>query len=185
SVDLGEHLAAGQLERPVASAADQLVRVLGELRRAVADRLAALEDEQLGAERLPFDDGEDDAAATLALEPQQPFDQGRRSTKTSISPPQGSPTAHASSSEIPYESSFGSPVSSTSRDCSKTSPSTQPPETEPHRLPLSEMARLEPTGRGAERRLLITVATTTRSPACCHCSISERISCTLRLLPAD
>jgi drug/metabolite transporter (DMT)-like permease len=37
------------------------------------------------------------------------------STKTSISPPQGRPTAQPSSSEMPYESSWGSPVSSTLR----------------------------------------------------------------------
>ncbi len=37
------------------------------------------------------------------------------STKTSISPPQGSPTAQPSSSEMPYERSWGSPVSSTLR----------------------------------------------------------------------
>jgi len=37
------------------------------------------------------------------------------STKTSISPPQGRPTAQPSSSEMPYESNLGSPVSSTLR----------------------------------------------------------------------
>ena len=41
------------------------------------------------------------AGAAVALELQQPRDHGRRSTKTSISPPQGSPTAQASSSLIP------------------------------------------------------------------------------------
>ena len=73
----------------------------GQLGRAVAVRLAALDDEELRAEALAFDDREDDRAAAVALELQQPRDHGRRSTKTSISPPQGRPTAQASSSLIP------------------------------------------------------------------------------------
>ena len=101
AVDLGEDRAALELDRPAARAADQLGRVRRQLRRAVADRLASLDDEQLRPEPLPFDDREDDGAAAVALELQQPRDHGRRSTKTSISPPQGSPTAQASSSLIP------------------------------------------------------------------------------------
>src|SRR5689334_17413537 len=59
---------------------------------------------------------------------------------------------------------------------SKTSLSTQPPETEPHIFPDSETARLVPTGRGAERRVATTVATTTFSPASRHRSTSVSIS---------
>src|SRR6478672_7789654 len=64
------------------------------------------------------------------------------SRNTSISPPHGSPTLQATSSEIPYERSLGSPVSSTSCAFSNTSLSTHPPDTEPHIFPDSEMARL-------------------------------------------
>ena len=64
-------------------------------------RLTALDDEQLRAEPVAFDDGEDDCAGAVALNLQQSRDHGRRSTKTSISPPQGRPTAQASSSLIP------------------------------------------------------------------------------------
>ena len=103
-----------------------------------------------------------------------------RSRKTSISPPQGRPTLQARSSSIPYETSLGSPVASTSCAFSKTSLSTQPPETEPHIFPDSEIARLAPIGRGAERRVATTVATTTFSPSSFQRSISGRISFTLR-----
>ena len=51
----------------------------------------------------PFDDGEEDSALVGVRELEQPVAdaQSKRSTKTSISPPQGSPTPSASSSEIP------------------------------------------------------------------------------------
>src|SRR5207248_8637661 len=50
------------------------------------------------------------------------------STNTSISPPQGSPTSHASASAIPKWSSRGSPLRRTSLATSTTAPSTPPPE---------------------------------------------------------
>ena len=53
------------------------------------------------------------------------------STKTSISPPQGSPTVHASSSAIPYDTTFGSSPARIDFARSATSASTQPPDTEP------------------------------------------------------
>ena len=77
---------------------------------------------------------------------------------------------------IPYDRSLGSPVASTSWAFSKTSLSTHPPETEPHIFPDSEIARLVPTGRGADLRVATTVATTTFSPSSRHCSTSFRIS---------
>src|SRR5215510_8774927 len=61
---------------------------------------------------------------------------------------------------------------------SNTSLSTQPPDTEPHIFPDSETARLVPTGRGADRRVATTVATTTFSPASRQASTSGRISFT-------
>ena len=39
-----------------------------------------------------------------------------------------------------------------------TAPSTQPPDTEPRKLPSLSITRLEPTGRGAEPQVSITVA---------------------------
>ena len=139
------------------------------------DLLAALDDEQLRPEPFPCDDREDDGAAAVALKLQQPRDHGRRSTKTSISPPQGSPTAQASSSLIPYEMSFGSPVANTSCACANTSPSTQPPETEPKNVPSSLMTRLEPAGRGAEPQVSTTVASAARPPASTQASAASGI----------
>src|SRR6185503_13946059 len=96
-VHLGEDLPALELDDAVARTADQLVRVGSELRRPVADRVAALDDEQLRPDPVTLDHGQDDPAASLALEGQQALYHGRRSTNTSISPPQGSPTAQACS----------------------------------------------------------------------------------------
>ena len=48
--------------------------------------------------------------------------------------------------------------------------------------PDSEIARLAPIGRGAERRVATTVATTTFSPSFFHASISGRISFTRRII---
>ena len=45
-----------------------------------------------------------------------------------------------------------------------TAPSTQPPDTEPRKLPWSSITRLEPTGRGAEPQVSTTVASATPSP---------------------
>ncbi len=115
-IDLAEDAAARQLEQLVAAPADQLRRSLGELGRTVTERLTALEDEQLRAERLALDDGEE-RRTLLPLHDllQALVNHWRRSTKTSISPPHGRPTVHASSSEMPYVSSFGVPDWRTSR----------------------------------------------------------------------
>src|SRR5439155_9840336 len=154
-----------------------------ELGRRVAVRLAAVEQhEQLGARVLAVEDGEEHGALVTVRDLEHPIAKthSKRSTKTSISPPQGRPTPIASSSEIPYVSSFGSPVFRTSCACSKTSPSTQPPDTEPQIWPLSETANFEPTGRGAESRVATTVATATRSPCSRQRSTSWAISFTRR-----
>ena len=50
----------------------------------------------------------------------------------------------------------------TPRQASYTSDSTQPPETEPSIEPSSPTTSFEPTGRGAERRVAMTVATAER-----------------------
>ena len=93
------------LEDPVAVAADQLVRLCDELPgHAVPEPLAALDREHVRAERLALDHREEDGALVALDGLEQTLGDrhsGRGSTNTSISPPQGSPTAKASSSAIP------------------------------------------------------------------------------------
>ena len=98
------------------------------------------------------------------------------STKTSISPPHGSPTPNATSSVIPYSSRCGGAPPSTSWPTPKTSFSTHPPETEPASSPPDEISSLAPTGRGAERRVSTTVARATRWPPAANRSSSDAIS---------
>ena len=78
-------------------------------------------------------------------------------------PPQDSPTFQAVSSATPNSSIFGLPLSMTSSASVTTAPSTQPPDTEPRKLPSSSMTRFEPTGRGAEPQVSTTVASATRA----------------------
>ena len=79
-------------------------------------------------------------------------------------PPQDSPTFQAVSSATPNSSVFGLPLSITSMASVTTAPSTQPPETEPRKLPSSSITRFEPTGRGAEPQVSTTVASATPRP---------------------
>ena len=79
-------------------------------------------------------------------------------------PPQERPTFQAVSSATPNSSVFGLPLSITSSASVTTAPSTQPPETEPRKLPSSSITRLEPTGRGAEPQVSTTVASATPRP---------------------
>ena len=72
------------------------------------------------------------------------------STNTRMVPPHESPTFQAVSSATPNSKVFGFPLSITSSASVTTAPSTQPPDTEPRKLPLSSITRFEPTGRGAE-----------------------------------
>ena len=67
------------------------------------DLLSVEEDEQLRAAPRTLDDRVHDGALVRVRELEQPVGDGqsRRSTKTSISPPQGRPTPSASSSEMP------------------------------------------------------------------------------------
>src|SRR5436309_975454 len=60
-------------------------------------------------------------------------------------PPQESPTFQAVSSATPNSSVLGLPLSMTSSASVTTAPSTQPPDTEPRKLPSWSMTRLEPT----------------------------------------
>ena len=176
--------AAAELEDAVAVLADQLVGLVERLlRHAVAEPLAALDHEHVRAERLALDHGEEDRAL-LALDGLRAAGRQRvtraRSTKTSISPPQGRPTDQACSSAIPYERSCGVPARAPRARSRRRRDSTQPPETEPPISPLSETASFAPTGRGAERRVATTVAIATFSPSARQRSMSARISFTPR-----
>src|SRR5580658_1417315 len=91
-------------------------------------------------------------------------------------PPQDRPTFQAVSSATPNSSIFGLPESITSRASVTTAPSTQPPETEPRKLPSSSITRFEPTGRGAEPQVSTTVASATERPALRQSSAALRMS---------
>src|SRR5690625_6550040 len=78
-------------------------------------------------------------------------------------PPQVSPTANASSSENPYRCSSACPESSTRRAVSYTSPSTQPPETDPLTVPSPATSIAAPGSRGADLNACTTVASPARS----------------------
>src|SRR5689334_6461529 len=91
-------------------------------------------------------------------------------------PPQDRPTFQAVSSATPNSSILGLPVSITSSASVTTAPSTQPPETDPRKVPSSLMTRLEPAGRGAEPQVSTTVASATPWPAFCQSSAAFRIS---------
>src|ERR1700736_17652 len=93
-----------------------------------------------------------------------------------IVPPQESPTFHALSSATPNSSVLGLPLSITSSASVTTAPSTQPPETEPRKLPWSSITRLEPTGRGAEPQVSTTVASATPRPSLRQSSAAVRMS---------
>src|SRR5262245_49621657 len=98
------------------------------------------------------------------------------STYTRIVPPQESPTFQAVSSATPNSSVLGLPLSITSSASVTTAPSTQPPETEPRKLPSSSITRLEPTGRGAEPQVSTTVASATPRPFFFQSSAACRMS---------
>src|ERR1700693_184579 len=91
-------------------------------------------------------------------------------------PPQDRPTFHAVSSATPNSRIFGLPLSITSMASVPTAPSTQPPETEPKKLPSLSITRLEPTGRGAEPQVSTTVGSATPLPALRQSSAALRIS---------
>src|SRR6478736_3110145 len=91
-------------------------------------------------------------------------------------PPQDRPTFQAVSSATPNSSVLGLPDSITSIASATTAPSTQPPETEPRKLPWSSITRFEPTGRGAEPQVSTTVASATLRPSRRQSSAALRIS---------
>src|SRR5918998_2307525 len=85
-------------------------------------------------------------------------------------PPQVSPTPKASSSEIPYVSSLGRPLSMASIASSKTAGSTQPPLTDPTTCPSSETAIEVPGPSGPDRSTFTTVARAADFPSLFHCA---------------
>src|SRR6266850_6075938 len=91
-------------------------------------------------------------------------------------PPQESPTFQAVSSATPNSSVLGLPLSITSSASVTTAPSTQPPDTEPRKLPSLSMTRFDPTGRGAEPHVSTTVASATSRPSRRQSSAALRIS---------
>src|SRR6202167_6730972 len=91
-------------------------------------------------------------------------------------PPQDSPPFQAVSSATPNSSIFGLPLSMTSSASVTTAPSTQPPETEPRKLPSPSITRLAPTGRGAEPQVSTTVASATARPSLRQSSAALRMS---------
>ena len=70
---------------------------------AAAETLARLEHELLCPDAVSLDHGEEHAALARGTQLREPMQEAHStgSTKTSISPPQGSPTFHAMSSVIP------------------------------------------------------------------------------------
>src|SRR5580693_2430589 len=98
------------------------------------------------------------------------------STNTRMVPPQDRPTFQAVSSATPNSSIFGLPLSITSSASVTTAPSTQPPDTEPRKLPSSSITRFEPTGRGAEPQVSTTVASATERPFLRQSSAALRMS---------
>src|SRR5665213_3053066 len=91
-------------------------------------------------------------------------------------PPQDRPTFQAASSATPNSSNFGLPLSITSIASVTTAPSTQPPDTDPKKLPSLSITKLEPTGRGAEPQVSTTVASATPRPALRQSSAALRMS---------
>src|SRR3954451_18166361 len=100
-------------------------------------------------------------------------------------PPQDRPTFQAASSATPNSSVLGLPLSITSIASVTTAPSTQPPDTEPRKLPWSSITRLEPTGRGAEPQVSTTVASATPRPAFFQSSAALRMSSSLASISAS
>src|SRR5262249_20467598 len=122
--------------------------------------------------------GDECAAAALTREPCELGLQAQRSyrsTNTSISPPHGSPTSHASESAMPKCRRRASPPLISSAT-STTAPSTQPPETAPTTSPASLTAILDPGGSGADLRVATTVASATRLPPAAQSSAWVRTS---------
>ncbi len=103
AVPLREHARTVELEQAVSASSQNRVRMCCELGWSVADRLAAFDDEELPAGVVALEHREEDGSRVLRQRGQA-FEKVAHVTfsrKTSISPPQGRPTLHAWSSEMP------------------------------------------------------------------------------------
>src|SRR5260370_5993956 len=78
--------------------------------------------------------------------------------KTSMGPPQASPTENATSSATPKAATFGSRAFNTFCASSNTAPSMHPLETEPAIFPDRVTTIFEPRGRGLDPHVSTTVA---------------------------
>src|SRR4028119_2010307 len=152
---------APALQHPPRRLHDRPVEVIVSDRAVVIHRRY----EQLAAKRWAFYEGRYRHGRLLgqsrvpALE--NAHYQSTLSTKTWMIPPQVSPTPKASSSEIPYVSSLGRPLSMASIASSKTAGSPHPPLTEPATCPSSETAIEVPGPSGPDRSTLTTLASAT------------------------
>src|SRR5829696_14851 len=99
----------------------------------------------------------------------------------SMTPPQVSPTANASSSATPYLVSFGIPDATTSPASSYTAPSTHPPDTLPATDPCGPTTIAAPGALGADLNVPTTVANPAGSPADHHSCIWSSSSRTSHL----
>src|SRR6187200_1343054 len=91
-------------------------------------------------------------------------------------PPQDKPTFQADSSATPNSNVLDLPLSITSIASVTTAPSTQPPDTEPRKLPSPSITRFDPTGRGAEPQVSTTVASATLRPSSAALRISLSVA---------
>ena len=102
-----------------------------------------------------------------------------RSTKTLIWPPQGRPTCQAVSSATPNSSVLGLPLARMSSASAITSPSTQPPDTEPSKRPSAAITICPPTPTGAEPQVPTTVASAMRPSLSSQLRAASSTSCAL------
>ncbi len=99
-----------------------------------------------------------------------------------MAPPHAKPTLHALLSSTPNSRAFGAPLAITSAASVMTSASTQPPDTEPRKLPASSMTSWLPTGCGAEPQVSMTVASATCRPSACQSSAFDRTNRSVALI---
>src|SRR5215470_14679279 len=174
-VDIEEQLFAGHL----GIAALAHAKPLCELRTQRIGRDVLGPHQALLARRGVRDNNDGSARGALGVQLPEDLDlhgYPTFSTKTRIVPPQDRPTFQAVSSATPNSSIFGLPLSITSIASVTTAPSTQPPDTDPRKLPSLSMTRFEPTGRGADPQVSTTVASATSRPPLRHSSAAFRMS---------
>ncbi|VXC00347.1 hypothetical protein PSCLAVI8L_260003 [Pseudoclavibacter sp. 8L] len=96
-------------------------------------------------------------------------------TRTSMTPPQLNPTENAAAALYPKVSTLAAPLWIASRHCSKTAPSTHPPDTLPNTSPSADTIMLAPTSRGALPLTATSVAIANGRPRRDHSAPIGRI----------